>query len=235
MSLNHVLIVAICAFAPIIPAAAIPQSAGTTGTTAMTSANPASSSGSSGGTFTDARITFYNAGLGACGETNNDSEDILALTTEQWDNGAHCNQVVTITANGKTKDAVIKDRCMGCPYKGLDLTPTLFSFFADQGLGHIQGEWSFKDGGATNASQPGSVAGSTDPAQTTVAGASSTATVPSTSVPVSSAVSSLVSVPTNPPIPPSVQVPGIESSPTLAPGVTVTTSPTLAPGVTATT
>ncbi|KAL5536169.1 hypothetical protein ACEPAF_4274 [Sanghuangporus sanghuang] len=210
MILHHILVASICAFAPIMPAAAIPQSAGTTATTATTSADPASSSGASGATFTDARITFYNAGLGACGETNSDSEDILALTTEQWDNGAHCNQVITITANGKTKDAVIKDRCMGCPYKGLDLTPTLFSFFADQGLGHIQGEWSFKDGDTTNVSQSGSSAGSTDPAQTTsVAGTTSVATVPSD------------------------QVPGIESSPTLAPGVTVTTSPTLASGVTA--
>ncbi|KAL5508759.1 hypothetical protein ACEPAG_4738 [Sanghuangporus baumii] len=196
MILHHILV--ICATALIIPATAIPQSAdttgatgatGTAGTTTMTSTNPASSSGGSGGTFTDARITFYNAGPGACGETNNDSEYIVSLTTEQWDNGAHCNQAITITANGKTTDAVIKDRCMGCPYKGLDLTPTLFSFFADQGLGHIQGEWSFKDGGATNTSQPDSAASSTDAAQTTLAsGASSAATVPSTSVPVSSTV-----------------------------------------------
>ncbi|OCB91954.1 hypothetical protein A7U60_g753 [Sanghuangporus baumii] len=199
MILHHILVASICAFAPIMPAAAIPQSAGTTATTATTSADPASSSGASGATFTDARITFYNAGLGACGETNSDSEDILALTTEQWDNGAHCNQVITITANGKTKDAVIKDRTFSLPV-----------FFADQGLGHIQGEWSFKDGDTTNVSQSGSSAGSTDPAQTTsVASTTSVATVPSD------------------------QVPGIESSPTLAPGVTVTTSPTLAPGVTA--
>ncbi|KAL5519671.1 hypothetical protein ACEPAH_1354 [Sanghuangporus vaninii] len=233
MILHNILVASICAFAPIMPAAAIPQN---DATTATTSADPASSSGASGATFTDARITFYNAGLGACGETNNDSEDILALTTEQWDNGAHCNQVITITANGKTKDAVVKDRCMGCPYKGLDLTPTLFSFFADQGLGHIQGEWSFKDGSATNVSQTDFTAGSTDSTQTTsIADTTLAATVPSTTAPVSSAVSSSVSIPTNSPIPPSVQVPGIESSPTLAPGVTVTTSPTLAPGVTATT
>jgi len=33
--------------------------------------------------------------------------------------GAHCNQQVTITANGKTQTAVVKDACPGCGYGGL--------------------------------------------------------------------------------------------------------------------
>ncbi|EJC98558.1 uncharacterized protein FOMMEDRAFT_161373 [Fomitiporia mediterranea MF3/22] len=119
--------------------------------------------------FSNARITFYNAGLGACGETNNDNQPILALNTAQFGNGQYCNKEITITANGKTKDATIKDSCPGCPFGGLDLTPSLFSFFADQGAGHISGSWKFKDGSGggttvTNASTTG--APSTGPGST---------------------------------------------------------------------
>ncbi|KAF8217375.1 hypothetical protein K438DRAFT_1455643, partial [Mycena galopus ATCC 62051] len=56
----------------------------------------------------------------------------------------YCFKQITMTYNGKTATATITDSCPGCPTNGgLDLSPGLFSFFADQSLGVISGDWSF--------------------------------------------------------------------------------------------
>ncbi|KAJ7100135.1 RlpA-like double-psi beta-barrel-protein domain-containing protein-containing protein [Mycena belliarum] len=97
-----------------------------------------------------ARFSNYLAGLGACGWTNSDSEFVVALTAQQWDNGAHCGKEISISWKGKTTNAKIVDECMGCPMGGLDFSQGLFSFFVGQGnnnnVGIIYGDWSFADG-----------------------------------------------------------------------------------------
>ncbi|KAI0035989.1 RlpA-like double-psi beta-barrel-protein domain-containing protein-containing protein, partial [Vararia minispora EC-137] len=93
--------------------------------------------------FADARWTFYDPGLGACGKTNGANDFIVALNIGQWAGGSHCFQAITMSYGGKTATATIVDQCPGCPYAGLDLSPALFSYFASQDLGVIQGSWNF--------------------------------------------------------------------------------------------
>ncbi|KAF8217397.1 RlpA-like double-psi beta-barrel-protein domain-containing protein-containing protein [Mycena galopus ATCC 62051] len=101
-------------------------------------------------TYNGARWTFYSTGLGACGGTNKDSDYIVALNQDTFGNdypSQYCNKQITMTYNGKTTTATIVDSCPGCPSNGgLDLSPGLFSFFADQSEGVIYGDWSFTDG-----------------------------------------------------------------------------------------
>ncbi|EIN05474.1 hypothetical protein PUNSTDRAFT_46839 [Punctularia strigosozonata HHB-11173 SS5] len=86
--------------------------------------------------FQNERFTWFEPGLGACGQ-NNGPNDF------QYDGGAHCFQTITITALGKTTTAQIVDECPGCPFGGLDLSPGLFEFFAPLSEGVITGGWSF--------------------------------------------------------------------------------------------
>ncbi|KAJ7632446.1 expansin family protein [Roridomyces roridus] len=85
--------------------------------------------------FPNTRWTFYSTGLGACGKTNQDSDFNFGTAYPSPD----CFKMITMTYGGKTTQAQIVDACPGCPPNGLDLSPGLFSFFADQGLGVITG------------------------------------------------------------------------------------------------
>ncbi|KLO10692.1 hypothetical protein SCHPADRAFT_832118, partial [Schizopora paradoxa] len=91
----------------------------------------------------DARFTFFDVGLGACGIVNTDSDYIVALNVEQWDGGSHCFKKINMNYNGKTTTAQITDMCPSCPYKALDLSPSLFGFLASKDLGIIYGDWNF--------------------------------------------------------------------------------------------
>ncbi|KAJ7285665.1 hypothetical protein C8J57DRAFT_1285493 [Mycena rebaudengoi] len=98
----------------------------------------------------DARWSFYATGLGACGGYNNDNDFIVALNQQTFGYSypsKYCNKMITMTYGGKTTQAKIVDSCPGCPYRGLDLSPGLFSFFASQDKGIIYGDWWFSDGG----------------------------------------------------------------------------------------
>ncbi|KAJ3473943.1 hypothetical protein NLI96_g12739 [Meripilus lineatus] len=93
--------------------------------------------------FSNARFTWYNVGLGACGRTNVPSDFVVALNGVQWANRAHCGKRITISARGKTTQATIVDLCPGCPNNGLDLSSGLFKFFAPLDVGVITGSWNF--------------------------------------------------------------------------------------------
>ncbi|GJE86993.1 hypothetical protein PsYK624_030760 [Phanerochaete sordida] len=102
--------------------------------------------------FDNARFSYYEAGTGACGATNSDSDFIVALNSAQYGSGEHCFASITISYNGKSTQAQITDECPGCPYGGLDLTPGLFSYFASEDAGIIYGEWDFSDGASPSPS-----------------------------------------------------------------------------------
>ncbi|GLB35354.1 hypothetical protein LshimejAT787_0209190 [Lyophyllum shimeji] len=107
--------------------------------------------------FSNARWTFYDVGLGACGKWNVQSDFIVALNSAQFGGGypgPNCFKSITMTYNGKTTQATIMDECPGCPYGGLDLSRGLFRFFAAESVGVIQGEWHFNDGSGGGGSPP---------------------------------------------------------------------------------
>lgn len=109
--------------------------------------------------FDNARLTFYDVGLGSCGQYSQPSDFIVALNSAQYGDGypgPNCFKSITITCNGKSTGATILDECPGCPYGGLDLSTGLFDFFADPSVGVLYCSWDF-DGDApapTSTSAP---------------------------------------------------------------------------------
>ncbi len=64
-------------------------------------------------------VTFYDAGLGACGWTNDGStENVVALAHgymgDQSNGNPHCGKMMEVTCNGKSVMAKVVDKCMGC-------------------------------------------------------------------------------------------------------------------------
>ncbi|KZT05947.1 uncharacterized protein LAESUDRAFT_726515 [Laetiporus sulphureus 93-53] len=92
--------------------------------------------------------TYYAAGLGACGITNTDSDYIVAVSWELFDNypgydGTNpntnpvCNKGITASYGGKSVSVTVTDRCTGCSTTSLDFTPTAFGDLADLSIGRL--------------------------------------------------------------------------------------------------
>ncbi|KZV81491.1 hypothetical protein EXIGLDRAFT_779671 [Exidia glandulosa HHB12029] len=96
--------------------------------------------------FTNARATWYDVGLGACGDHNVAGDFIVAMNTPQYGKGypgPHCGDKIKITYKGITAIATVKDECPGCGYGMLDFSKGLFTHFAPLGAGVIYMSWSF--------------------------------------------------------------------------------------------
>ncbi|KAL8277542.1 hypothetical protein RQP46_010097 [Phenoliferia psychrophenolica] len=65
------------------------------------------------------------------------------MGTQMYDSREHfaispyCFKEITISYGGKSAQAQIVDACEACGYGGIDLSPSLFSFFASQSVGII--------------------------------------------------------------------------------------------------
>lgn len=57
-----------------------------------------------------------------------------------------CGSSVSITYNGKTANAIVKDTCPGCAFGDLDMSRSLFNFFAHEDVGRFHMSWVFNDG-----------------------------------------------------------------------------------------
>ncbi|CCC09605.1 hypothetical protein SMACR_03636 [Sordaria macrospora] len=96
------------------------------------------------------RITWYNTGLGACGTYSNDGQLVVALNAPQFDpsmpnrnpnRNSLCGRNIRVNANGRSVTVKLVDRCAGCPYGGLDLSPAAFGALASTSVGVLQGSW----------------------------------------------------------------------------------------------
>jgi len=95
-------------------------------------------------------MTYYDAsaGTGACG-WNNDTmtEAVIALPYEfmgtQSNGNSYCGKTVTISYGGKTVEATVVDKCMGCKGKSIDLSNHAFDQLAEESLGRVTCEWYF--------------------------------------------------------------------------------------------
>ncbi|KAG6831311.1 hypothetical protein H0H92_011518 [Tricholoma furcatifolium] len=155
--------------------------------------------------YTSARWTYYEVGLGACGITNVAADFIVALNSDQYGSGypgPYCFKTITMEYNGLTTTAQVTDECPGCPYGGLDLSEGLFQFFSPLSTGVLYGTWYFNDdasAGSPSSSSSTYVAPTTTKHKTT---SSSTYTPPSTtytptSTPTSTKESSTSSTPSS--------------------------------------
>ncbi|KAH7407875.1 hypothetical protein BKA64DRAFT_667612 [Cadophora sp. MPI-SDFR-AT-0126] len=112
-----------------------------------------SSGGSTGGVCSsgspcEGDITYYEAGLGACGETTDGSVDkVIALPVgmmgAQSNGNPYCGKTVTIKKGDKTTTATVVDKCMGCKGNSIDLSNAAFLELAEFSVGRTTAEWWF--------------------------------------------------------------------------------------------
>ncbi|KAG8956408.1 hypothetical protein FRC00_005018 [Tulasnella sp. 408] len=96
------------------------------------------------------RATWYDVGLGACGDYNGPSDYIVALNSHQLDTSVYppvqCGRKVRISYEGKSAVATVKDECPGCPFGALDMSKGLFQHFTGLGTGVFYMNWEWTDG-----------------------------------------------------------------------------------------
>ncbi|WVF69107.1 hypothetical protein IAT40_003881 [Kwoniella sp. CBS 6097] len=109
---------------------------------AVVSAAPALEKKDNSGT-----ATYYDAGLGACGWTNSNSDYVVAVNSAQFDQG-NCGKQIWIYngATGKTVSAQAADECPTCNYGDLDLSQGLFGALTNDNydLGVFDMTWGFE-------------------------------------------------------------------------------------------
>lgn len=97
-------------------------------------------------------MTYYTAGLGACGWTSDgDTDNIVALPHgmmgTQSNGNPFCGRKIQITceSTGKTTTATVVDKCMGCEGDSIDLSNAAFLDLADLAVGRTTAKWYFLD------------------------------------------------------------------------------------------
>lgn len=107
-----------------------------------------------GGESRKGEITYYDVGLGACGEDDSGkgkTGNIVALSHllmgESSNGNPMCGQSITIKANGRTAKGVVKDKCMGCSKDDVDVSEKIYMELFDESLdsGRMPVSWSFDD------------------------------------------------------------------------------------------
>ena len=126
-----------------------------TSAAAPPAASSPSSSGSSGGTCSsgspcEGDITYYEAGLGACGLTNDGTTDkVVALPHVLMgplsNTNPYCGKTITIkcSSTGKTTTATVVDKCMGCNDYAIDLSNAAFLDLDELAVGRTKAIWWF--------------------------------------------------------------------------------------------
>ncbi|KAH0370738.1 hypothetical protein KCU65_g2340, partial [Aureobasidium melanogenum] len=119
-------------------------------TTSASSGSGESSGLAASGTEYTGDLTWYDVGMGACGLTSTSDEAIVAISQDIFDNAQYktanpnlnplCGKYVTITGkDGKTYQAKVVDRCVGCAEADLDLSQGFFNTVTSNGDGRVSG------------------------------------------------------------------------------------------------
>ncbi|KLO11493.1 Non-catalytic module family EXPN protein [Schizopora paradoxa] len=92
------------------------------------------------------RGTWFHPGLGACGQTNNDNDPVVAIGIGRFGSGGNCNQwmKITNTATGATAFGQTLDACESCGDSDIDMSPSLFQKLAPLSQGVITVSWNFE-------------------------------------------------------------------------------------------
>ncbi|KAF2973096.1 hypothetical protein GQX73_g678 [Xylaria multiplex] len=86
-------------------------------------------------------MTYYNPGLGFCGQTNGDNDEVVALSP--GDVSGKCGKTIRIHKDGKTATAKVVDKCPGCAGGSIDVSPVVFDKLANRDQGRVKVTWEF--------------------------------------------------------------------------------------------
>ncbi|KAK3293071.1 RlpA-like double-psi beta-barrel-protein domain-containing protein-containing protein [Chaetomium fimeti] len=122
----------------------------TTATPISTGAVEAAAGGDKRAVPAAGRFTYYNPGLGACGQNHGDGDLVVALSHADFDPSTPggnpnknplCGRRLRATYAGRSVDVTVVDRCEACNAGDLDFSPAAFQALAALSLGVIQGSW----------------------------------------------------------------------------------------------
>ncbi|KAI1409875.1 RlpA-like double-psi beta-barrel-protein domain-containing protein-containing protein [Hypoxylon sp. FL1857] len=89
-------------------------------------------------------ITYYTPGLGSCGETNSESDKVVALSPAQFAlDPKACGKTIQISMDNKTTTAKVVDKCPSCASGSIDVSPTVFQDIAPLTVGRTKIEWDY--------------------------------------------------------------------------------------------
>ncbi|KAK0634418.1 plant expansin, partial [Bombardia bombarda] len=104
-------------------------------------------------------LTYYNLGLGACGETSSNADMAVAVAHSLFDAAALegstnpnenplCGRTIRVSRDYAEIGAgvisvlvKVVDRCVGCEPTDLDLSPAVYDLFAPEEKGRVPGQW----------------------------------------------------------------------------------------------
>ena len=100
-------------------------------------------------------LTYYAAGLGACGIDSKDGDNIVAVSHFLFDavstgsdpnQNPLCGKTIRARRTAGSVDLKVVDRCTGCKPRDLDVTEKTFAKIASVDRGRVDVEWSWLEG-----------------------------------------------------------------------------------------
>ncbi|KAF8808329.1 hypothetical protein BYT27DRAFT_7164218 [Phlegmacium glaucopus] len=89
------------------------------------------------------RASWYYDGLGNCGTWNTNADHIVALSTQEYNKGSHCGNMIRVHYKGRMLDVKVVDSCPGCLRYNIDLSISSFISLAPLELGLINVTWEY--------------------------------------------------------------------------------------------
>jgi hypothetical protein len=121
-----------------------------------TSAAPAAKvasggSSSSGSASYNGDLTYFALGMGACGfddSGKDQSDNIVAVSSQvmgaQSNGNPLCDKTITVSANGKSIQATVRDKCPSCAPGDIDGSEKMFiELFGSLDAGRSKIDWHF--------------------------------------------------------------------------------------------
>ncbi|KAI1803983.1 RlpA-like double-psi beta-barrel-protein domain-containing protein-containing protein [Daldinia bambusicola] len=89
-------------------------------------------------------MTYYTPGLGSCGQTDAETDPVVALSPSQYTlDPQACGKQIQIHYNNQTTTAKVADKCPECSPGSIDVSPAVFKILAPMTAGRIQIEWDY--------------------------------------------------------------------------------------------
>lgn len=87
--------------------------------------------------------TYYDVGLGSCGESNSNNDMVAALSKDlMGGDNSYCGQKISIKGDSGSVSVKVVDTCPSCDKGSIDLSPAAFKKLGDLGEGRIPITWS---------------------------------------------------------------------------------------------